>query len=168
MRQSARAGVPVPEPTSAKTTQGLPDATELARRLCGRRLPGGEFVVSEAEALIVRGLVQSDSTAPHPIFACIGSLRTLGLSIGDMCALCDFDLADGPLLGEFDVEFEAALQAGVRYVASGEIESYERVSSRRLGQVDRLCFRVTLATSDGADVARVRYLWLLPRGRSVT
>ena len=149
------------------TAHGLPDAAELARRLCGRKLPGGEFVIPESEVPLVRELVGSDSVQPHPIFACIGSLRTLGLSIGDLCALCDFDLADGPLLGEFEVELEDAFRAGVRYVVSGEIESFERVSSRRLGQVDRLCFRVNLATPDGAAVARARYLWLLPRGRSV-
>jgi hypothetical protein len=149
------------------TTQGLPDAAELARRLCGRKLPGGEFVIPESEVTLVRELVGSGLAQPHPIFACIGSLRTLGLSIGDLCALCDFDLADGPLLGEFDVELEEAFRAGVRYVASAEIESCERVSSRRLGQVDRLRFRVTLTTADGVAVARVRYLWLLPRGRSV-
>jgi hypothetical protein len=147
-------------------TRELPDAAALARRVCGRPLPGGEFVIPESEASLVNELAGSGSAQPHPIFACIGSLRTLGLSIGDLCALCDFDLADGPLLGEFEAEFEDDFRAGVRYVASGEIESYERVSSRRLGLVDRLGFRVTLATADGAAVARARYLWLLPRGRS--
>lgn len=155
----------MPERSTAMATNEIPDAGTLARRLCGKELPGGEFVITEPEASIVGELVQTASAHSHPILACIGSLRTLGFSIGEMCALCDFDLADGPLLGELDVEFDEPVRAGIRYVASGTIESYERVASRRLGHIDKLCFRVSLVTSDGSPVARVRYTWLLPRGR---
>lgn len=148
------------------STRTLPDAAALARRLCGHRLPGGQFVIAESDVPVVANLVGSRSAAAHPVFASIASLRTLGMSIAEMCALCEFDLADGPLLGECDIEFDAPFRAGERYVASGAIESYERVSSRRLGPLDRLRFAVALATADGAPVARVSYLWLLPRGRS--
>lgn len=144
----------------------LPDAAALANRLRGHRLPGGEFVVAESDVPTVAHLVGSRSRDAHPVFASIASLRTLGMSIAEMCELCDFDLADGPLLGECDIEFEAPMRAGVRYVATGAIESYERVASRRLGTLDRLRFVVSLATPEGAQVARVSYLWLLPRGRA--
>jgi hypothetical protein len=155
----------------------LPDASAIAQRLRGHRLPGGEFVIAESDVPTVANLVgsptgaatqafASGSGAAHPVFASIASLRTLGMSIAEMCALCDFDLADGPLLGECDIEFDAPMRAGVRYVATGAIESYERVASRRLGTLDRLRFVVELADAEGAPVARVSYLWLLPRGRS--
>ncbi|MCZ8130286.1 MAG: hypothetical protein O9284_03165 [Steroidobacteraceae bacterium] len=150
----------------AKPTGGLPDAAALARRLCGRALPGSDFVLPDSDVPTVAALARSGSTEPHPVFAVVESLRNLGFSIADLCALCEFDLADGPLLGELDVEFEQPLRAGARYLSSGTIESYERIPSRRLGVVDRLAFRVTLATPDGAPVAHVRYRWLLPRGRS--
>lgn len=155
---------PVPEATQGMPPRSLPDAAELARRVCGVQLPGGRFYVDATEAAEVRRLVGGAPEAAHPVFSCIGSLRTLGLSIGEMCALCDFDLADGPLLGEFEVEFEAPLRVGASYQASGVIESFERVETRKLGAVDRLAFSVTLAAEDGTPVARARYLWLLPRG----
>lgn len=146
-------------------SRAVPDVAALARRLRGHRLPGGDFVVADSDVPTVASLVGGSASEAHPVFASIASLRTLGMSIAEMCALCDFDLADGPLLGECDIEFEAPLRAGVRYVATGAIESYERVASRRLGTLDRLRFVVALATTEGAPVARVGYLWLLPRGR---
>lgn len=154
------------EPVKNDSARTLPDAAALAQRLRGHRLPGGEFVIADADVPTVANLVGSRTAAAHPVFASIASLRTLGMSIAEMCALCDFDLADGPLLGECDIELDAPMRAGARYVATGEIESYERVSSRRLGTLDRLRFVVALADSNGTPVARVSYLWLLPRGRS--
>lgn len=95
-------------------------------------------------------------------------MRTLGMSIRGLCELCEFDIADGPLLGECAVEFERAMLAGERYVASAVIQSFERISSRRLGLLDRLEFIVSLATPDGTPVARVRYVWMLPRSGRAT
>jgi hypothetical protein len=143
----------------------LPDGGELSRRLRGHRLPGGEFTVTAPEARVVGDMNGTDPAAAHPVFACVATLRSMGISIRAMCELCEFDLADGPLLGECEIEFEQPLQAGVRYVSTATIESFERVPSRRFGWLDRLRFVVALATADGAAVARVRYLWLLPRAR---
>lgn len=145
----------------------LPDGGELSRRLRGYRLPGGEFTVTAHEASVVGGMNGTDPAAAHPVFACVATLRSMGISIRAMCELCEFDLADGPLLGECEIEFEfeQPLRAGVRYVSTATVESFERVPSRRFGWLDRLRFVVALATADGAPVARVRYLWLLPRAR---
>jgi len=141
-----------------------PEAGELARHLCGRRLPGGEFVISSDEADLVRDLTGYTASHTHPVFACIASLRALGVSLGDLCELCGFDIADGPLLGECDMELSGEFQPGTRYLSSAVIETFERVTSRRLGLMDRLGFVVRLETPDGAMVATIRYLWLLPRG----
>jgi hypothetical protein len=144
----------------------VPDIGALGERLRGHRLPGGYFTIEPEQAETVARLLNISHPA-HPIFGSIASLRSLGVSISDLCALCEFELAAGPMLGEFAVRFMAPLQPGVRYEVSAQIDSIDRVRSSRLGALDRLRFTVMLAHSHGAAVAEARYLWLLPRGNSV-
>lgn len=141
----------------------MPDAAVIAQRVVGHRPPPGEFTIDAQAARSVWRLHGREASSAHPVFACVASLRAMGISISGLCELCDFDLADGPLLGECDVEIDTPLQVGQRYLVSSIIESFERVPSRSFGRLDRLRFLVTLATVATGPVARVRYLWLLPR-----
>ena len=143
----------------------LPDLEPLAARLRGYQLPGGEYTISAAERSTVAALNEPLDTDPHPIFCCISSLKSLGVSIGELCTLCEFNLTDGPLLGECAVVFERAFREGIRYTCSATIESFERSRSLRHGVLDRLRFTVFIDEPQLGRVATVRYLWLLPRGR---
>lgn len=149
------------------TAIALPDIGALAGRLRGHRLPGGQYSIEVQEALTVARLVQSSHPA-HPVFSSIASLKALGVSIDELCALCSFELAAGPMLGEFAVCFSAPLRPGVRYGVCAVIDDLERTQSRRLGVVDRLRFSVYLNDPDRATAAEIRYTWLLPRGSAST
>jgi hypothetical protein len=146
-----------------KVVTALPDIDALSLRLRGYRLPGGYFTVEQHQAEAVARLVRAPHPA-HPILSSVGSLKSLGVSIGALCALCEFELADGPLLGEFSVRFLSQLQPGLRYGISATIDSIERTHSRTLGVLDRLHFTVRFDDPSNARVAEARYLWLLPRG----
>jgi hypothetical protein len=142
-----------------------PDIEPLAQRLRGHRLPGGRYEITAADTNIVAQLTGLTSSVPHPIFASIAALRSLGVSIGDLCALCEFRLDDGPMLGEISLQFFSPMHAGVQYEVSAEIESLDRTVSRRLGILDRLQFVVRLVEHRVGAVAEVHFLWLLPRGK---
>jgi hypothetical protein len=126
-------------------------------------LPGGEYTIGREDARLVGRLLHSTIDV-HPVFSCVASLRSLGISIDALCRLCEFELAAGPLLGEFGVRFRSPLQAGVCYQVTGLIESIDRTQSARLGVLDRLRFSVELTEPSGESALEANYLWLLPRG----
>lgn len=141
-----------------------PDIAALSQRLCGHRLPGGHYEISTHAAAAVARLTGWDGPDPHPVFASIASLRALGVSIEQLCELCEFRLEDGPMLGEFAVDFHGELLQGVPYRTEAHIVSFDRRHSTRVGVLDRLRFVVQIQLPDGTPVAEARYLWLLPRG----
>ncbi len=100
----------------------------------------------------------------HPVFACVAALRGLGISIDELCRLCDYELARGPMLGECQLELRRPLQADCDYTTSVVIEDLVRSRSRALGVMDRLHFTVVLRDSGPGDAALVRLTWLFPRG----
>lgn len=127
-------------------------------------MPGGRYRISAAEAAEVCRLALTDAQAVHPAHATVVSLRSLGVSIGQLCALCDFDLADGPFLGELSIDFHAPLAMEVDYQVEASIEGLSRHASRQLGTLDKLRFRVSIRTLMDQPVADLLYLWILPRG----
>lgn len=132
--------------------------------LAGRELPGGRYRISATEAAELLQLAQGGVQGVHPAHATVVSLRSLGLSIGELCALCHFDLADGPFLGELSIDFHAPLALEVDYQVEASIEGLTRHASRQLGTLDKLRFRVSIRTLMDQPVADLLYLWILPRG----
>jgi hypothetical protein len=141
-----------------------PDIDALSQRLRGYRLPGGHYEITPATATEVARLTAWDAPQPHPVFASIASLRALGVSIEQLCALCEFRLEDGPMLGEFTAVFHGELRQGIPYRTEASIDSIDRRHSARMGALDRLRFTVRILLADGTPVADAHYLWLLPRG----
>jgi hypothetical protein len=141
-----------------------PDIDALSQRLRGHRLPGGRYEITADAAAAVARLTGWDAPQPHPVFASIATLRALGVSIEQLCKLCEFRLEDGPMLGEFAVDFHGELLQGVPYRTEAHIVSFDRRHSTRVGVLDRLRFVVHIQLPDGTPIAEARYLWLLPRG----
>lgn len=135
----------------------------LQQRLQGLALPGGGYTITRDNAQRVAHLLQSAADV-HPVFSCVASLRSLGISIGELCQLCEFELTDGPLLGEFAVRFYSPLAIGQRYQLTARIDSIDRTHGARLGVLDRLRFSVNFIAPTGDVTLEARYLWLLPRG----
>jgi hypothetical protein len=144
----------------------FPDIDQLALRLRGHRLPGGEYRISDAESRQVARLCGFEAPQPHPVFSSVVTLKTLGVTIEQLCALCEFRLEDGPMLGEFTTRFLIPLEQDVRYTTEATIESIDRTHSARAGVLDRLRFSVRIRLRNGAVAAEARYLWLLPRGKA--
>ena len=144
----------------------IPDINQLAARLRGHRLPGGEYRISNTESRQVARLSGFEAPQPHPVFSSVVTLKALGVTIDQLCTLCEFRLEDGPMLGEFTTRFLVPLQQDLRYTTEATIESIDRTHSARAGVLDRLRFAVRICLPNGAVAAEARYLWLLPRGKS--
>jgi len=143
----------------------LPSIEMLDARLRGMRLPGDYFSVIPEEAALVAKLSGWTSDEPSPIFSYIAALRGLGITLEQMCNLCDFELGQGPVVGECRIQFFNAIQVSIRYRTDVVIHGIERRPSAAYGIVDRLRFSVALTEHSGSLVASVELIWLLPRRR---
>ena len=131
----------------------------------GLRFPGGRYRITAAENAALCeaiGAQSFDDGRAHPIFYYIAGQVGMGMSVGELLALCDFDVADGPMMVSSAVAFEQDLRVEEDYEVSGEIASLVRRPSRTFGAVDHLAFSLTLAL-DGRPVARMDSGWVLPR-----
>ncbi len=141
----------------------FPPAPDVA----GASLDGTEiFVVTAKEnAALCRstGVEPAADGSAHPIYYYIATQVAMGQTVAGLCALCDFDVEDGPMMGSSGVRFQAPLQVGERYRVSGEVVSLVRKASRKLGVMDVLEYRLQLNRESGERVLETTNVWVLPR-----
>lgn len=134
--------------------------------VAGTRLPGGEYRITAEEN---RALCESLHTKPygdgraHEIYSYIATQSGMGVSVDGLLAICEFDAADGPMLGSSNARYLTALQTDETYRVSGEILGLARKQSKKLGTMDVLEYRLTLSCASGEPVLEVTNTWILPR-----
>lgn len=134
--------------------------------VAGTRLPGGEYRIAAEEN---RALCESLHTKPHSdgraheIYSYIATQSGMGVSVDGLLAICEFDAADGPMLGSSNSRYLTALQTDETYRVSGEILGLTRKQSKKLGTMDVLEYRLTLSRASGEPVLEVTNTWILPR-----
>ena len=100
----------------------------------------------------------------HPIWAYIATQRGIGVSIAELCALADFDVEDGPMLGSVEIDcYAQPLKADVPYRVTGEVVDLERKVGRKAGTFDLLTYRLALRAPDGSGVVSCTNTFVLPR-----
>ena len=104
----------------------------------------------------------SDGTA-HPIYYYVATQVAMGKTVAGVCAACEFDVDDGPMMGSSGVKFDVPLMVGTSYKVTGEILSLIRKRSRKLGVMDVLTYRLRLHLLDGTQVLETDNVWVLPR-----
>jgi hypothetical protein len=132
----------------------------------GTTFPGGIYRIGRAdnEALCEAvGTTADPGGRAHPIFYFIGTQVGSGISVADLLALCDFDVADGPLMAGSSAAWHGELMVDADYRVAGEILSLVRKPSRTFGAVDLLSFRLTLTDSTDLIVVECTNQWVLPR-----
>lgn len=133
----------------------------------GTALPEGTFTISRLEndqlADVLGQSPYLDAGHVHPLWAYIATQRGIGVGIAELCAIADFDVNDGPMLGSVDIEYSGRLQVDVQYRVVGEVVGIERKSGRRVGTFDVLTYRERLLAPDNSEVATVTNSFILPR-----
>ena len=141
-------------------------AGEQVPPIAGTVLPGGEYRISRDEN---RALCEALHTEPagdgtaHEIYSYIATQSGMGLSVDGLLALCQFDAADGPMLGSSNSRYLAPLRTDETYRVSGEILALTRKHSKKLGVMDILEYRLAMSRASGECVLEVTNTWLLPR-----
>jgi hypothetical protein len=119
-----------------------------------RKLPGGTYVISADAARRLDAIVGGDA---GPLWAFVAATGGLGVSIAELFALVDCDMADGPMLGEWEVELARPLEIEREYRVAAEIVSMERKHGRS-GTFDLLRVRAALD-----DAATCTMTYVVPR-----
>jgi hypothetical protein len=151
-------------PTAPGTRTAPPEPPDVA----GYRLDGPGCTISADENATICASLGSAPAADgsaHPVWCYIATQTGMGLTVAGLCALCDFDPDDGPMLASTAMRFERPLMVGTHYAVTGRITSLTRKGSRKLGTMDLLAFTLNLDLPDGSRVCSIDNLWVLPRGR---
>ncbi len=141
----------------------FPPAPDVA----GLSLDGSQtYIITPGEnAALCRstGVEPAADGSAHPIYYYIATQVAMGKTVAGLCATCDFNVADGPMMGSSAVHFQAPLQLGRPYRVTGEILSLTRKRSKKLGVMDVLDYRLRLNDAGGAMVLETSNVWVLPR-----
>lgn len=145
------------------TPANLPPPPQVAGISLAGKSP---YVITPEEN---RALCESTGVAPasdgsaHPIYFYIATQVGMGETVAGLCRLCEFDVADGPLMASSKVTFQRPLMTAQPYDVSGHIVSLVRKASRKLGYMDVLTYELRLALPGGAPVLTTTNVWMLPR-----
>lgn len=167
------------EPALAKTAKNRvpgmtsisPDPARLGTPpvVAGLRLDGDIPVIidpGENERLCrTMGVAPSPAGEAHPCYYYIATQVGMGMSVAELCARCDFDVRDGPMMATSSVRFLAPLMTATPYVVRGQVIGLVRKPSRSLGVMDLLDYALDLHTLEGELVIQVVNQWVLPRKR---
>jgi hypothetical protein len=141
----------------------LPPAPDVA----GTSLDGDSpYVITAAQnAALCRstGAEPAADGSAHPIYYYIATQVAMGKTVAGVCATCDFDVEDGPMMGSSGVVFQTQLKVDTPYRVTGEILGLVRKRSRKLGVMDVLDYRLRLHDASGAAVLETTNVWVLPR-----
>jgi hypothetical protein len=141
----------------------LPEPPQVAGTSLAGALP---YVISAEEN---RALCESTGVAPagdgtaHPIYFYIATQVGMGMTVAGLCAACEFDVEDGPMMASSKVTFAKALVTDQPYRVTGRIVSLVRKPSRKLGVMDMLEYVLELSLPDGTPVLSTTNVWVLPR-----
>jgi acyl dehydratase len=138
---------------------------ELARTV-GHRMPGGTARVEYYADWLLRdalGAPPPTDGLAHPTHAFLAAQGNVGLSLEEVFAVFGASSTDGPMLGEWEVEFAEPLRLGLDYTVTCVVESARRKTSARTGVFDLVTVRIELAGPDGRVHVTVRPTYVLPR-----
>ena len=145
----------------------MPPAKTTPPQIAGLSLDGAASVAISAvqnralcESL---GVSPADDGAAHPSFYFAITQIGMKLSVRELCAVCDFDVDDGPLLAGSEVTISGPLLVETPYYVRGEIVSLVRKMSRKLGAIDVLEYRLRLIDAREHMALEAKNTWILPR-----
>jgi hypothetical protein len=132
--------------------------------------PGGTFFIDSHTNFLINKSTNMASKqkdlnqliAAHPIFLFTSTLRGSGASIQDIFDLLDYDVKNGPMLGQCNMVFNSPLKLDYEYKIDGEIISLKEKVSKKLGKIKILDFTLSLFDISKQKVASVSYVWILP------
>jgi hypothetical protein len=138
---------------------------DALQALLGRQFPGGAFVISGEEDVVMRNVVGApprEGDTAHPIWMFAGSQSAMGITVDELFDWCGSSATAGVMLGETELSMHRPLRIGRRYSVVGGIDAVERKHGRRAGAFDIVRFHLELSDNDGVS-GEVRTAFVFPR-----
>ena len=134
------------------------------------QFPGGTFFIDKSTNFLINkstGVLVNERDLnkfinAHPIFLFTSTLRGSGASIQDIFDLLDYDVNNGPMLGQCNMSFDSPIRIGQKYKIDGKIISLNEKDSKKLGKIKILDFILSLFDESQSQIASVNYVWILP------
>lgn len=130
------------------------------------QLVPGEIRIAQAESIRLASVLRSPEPPAgrlHPLHAYIAMQRGIGTGIADLCAIANFEIEDGPMMGSIDLQIAADLLPDHTYKVAGEVVSLVRKTGSTLGDFDLLTYSERLIDESGQVVATATNTFVLPR-----
>lgn len=146
------------------------DLPEHLRDLPGTPLTAGSISIPASEAAMLTEVLGTSTPEDelHPVYAYLATQRGIGMSVREVCALADFDVDDGPMLGGVEFGYEGPMRAETEYRVEGTILGISRKRGRTAGVFDLLDFEERLIDEGGEVVASARLSFVLPRKQDLS
>ncbi len=139
---------------------------EDLRACLGHRFPGGSARIEPYVDWLVRDMTGAPPPdkrgVVHPTVAFLAATEGLGVGLEDVFALFGSSSADGPLLGEWAVDFAQPLRAGIVYDVMAEVSDVRRRTGDS-GTFDLATLKIEIVGPDWATHATVRPTYVFPR-----
>ncbi|MCF1592576.1 hypothetical protein [Streptomyces muensis] len=144
-----------------------PDEAELIA-LVGTELPPGRHRIDPVVSRMLDSAVRAPTPPgpapePHPIWSFVVAQTGIGLDVGGLLGLFGSSGADGPMLGECDLDMLRPFETGVEYAVTGRVTRAVRKKGRALGVFDLVTVEYEVHAPDSLLVARCRETFVLPR-----
>jgi hypothetical protein len=117
-------------------------------------LPGATYTIPADGFARLDAIVGGET---EPLWAFMVAMSGLGVTIEELFAMFDCTMEDGPMLGEWAVEFEQDLEPGREYTVTSEILGVEHKQGRSM-RFDVVHVRTVL---EGA--ATCEFAYVVPR-----
>jgi hypothetical protein len=117
-------------------------------------LPGATYTIPVDGPARLDAIVGGDT---EPLWAFMVAMSGLGVSIEELFAMFGCTMADGPMLGEWAVEYSGAFEAGRSYRVRAEVLGVEEKTGRS-GRFDLVRARAIIE-----DAAVCQFTYVLPR-----
>jgi hypothetical protein len=141
------------------------DFHTLHAELAGRRLPGGSITIARHEAAICDLALRTDvdHETAHPMWFVIASLRTMGITVDELCDLAHRAEGDTLLFGECRVDQRRPLGVGEICSATAGVTDVSTRSLRDGTRMDSVTVVVELGVVSPGDSGTVTSTYLFRR-----
>lgn len=136
---------------SSSTPAELIDIAVLKQSLEGRELPGASITIEPYQSVLADYALEADaddSGDAHPLWGLVLSLRGMGITVVELCALAAQRPQDVLLFGNCEVIQHRPLRVGATIDVTASIESVSRKETRHGGHLDFVTVRTAFHDKD--------------------
>ncbi|MFE3188457.1 hypothetical protein ACFXHA_05575 [Nocardia sp. NPDC059240] len=140
---------------------------EELQKLEGTRFLGGALVIEPHENSILEHALRAPKAEPgiaHPMWFIVISLRCLGISVTELCAMAGKSQDDTLLFGNCEIEQHTPLSVGARYRAEAFVAATGSRTTRDGSRLDNVDVRLEIFDEAGAYSGAVTSVYLFKRG----